>query len=676
MTTSGTTRIDGGIRFTLASLHATSVTLCLFDSPADEHPVRTIPVERQDEIHFAATVEGVEAGALYGYRVDGPDDPARGHRFSPAAILVDPYARALCGPDGWRDRLLGPDPTLPPRAVVIDADADFDWQGDIAPQTPWRDTVIYECHVGTLTHRHPDVPPELRGTYLGLASDAVIAHLRRIGVTAVELLPVAASLTEGHLAGQARSNLWGYSTLAFGAPDARFASDDRGAQVDEFRRMVRKLHAAGIEVILDVVFNHTAEGGADGPALSLRGIDNAAYYRHLPDNPALYEDWTGCGNTLDVNRPLGRTLVLDLLRRWVEEMHVDGFRFDLAAALARDPGRPNGLSELIESMSQDPVLSRVKRIAEPWDLGPGGGFQGRFPVGWAEWNDRFRDDARSFWLHDDSRIGAVATRIAGSSDLYAAAGRSPQAGISMVTAHDGFTLADLVAYNHKHNEDNGEDNRDGSDHNLSHNHGIEGPTDDADVLSRRARSRRNLLATLYLSCGVPMVLAGDEIGRSQSGNNNGYCLDPDAAAVPFDVPPDPELLDFVRRLAEIRQAWPVLRTDRFFSSEPGDDTDVVGLTWLRPDGAAMTAADWDEPDRHAVAALLRDHGRRSLLLLNGGTEPIHFALPVQDRWELILQTTAPRKSRREVQSLELAERSLAFVAAIGSAGAAASPEHP
>ena len=621
-------------RFAVSSLHATAVELSLFAGDAPDAAERRIPLERVAEGRWEVTVPGVAPGQRYGYRAHGPYAPALGHRFNPARLLIDPCARAVAGSLVWNDALAGyqpeagPDGALPdprdtaalvPRSVVIDPA--FDWQGDRAPATAWERTVIYECHVRGMTMRHPDVPERLRGTFLGLASEPVIEHLLGLGVTAVELLPVFHAAIDRHLARLGLTNYWGYNPICFLAPDARFATGAGGEQVREFREMVRRLHAAGIEVLLDVVYNHTAEGDHAGPTIGPRGLDNAAWYRLDPHDPRRTVDVTGCGNTLETGGGLVPPIVLASLRYWVEEMHVDGFRFDLAAVLGRraegfDPHAP-----LLQAIRSDPVLSRAKLIAEPWDLGPHGYAAGRFPKPWSEWNDRFRDGARRFWAGMPGTAAELASRLAGSSDIFH--GRSPMASINLVTSHDGFTLHDLVSYERKRNEANGEDNRDGHDANWSRNWGEEGPSASPRVRHLRERAARNLIATLAFSQGVPMLAHGDEMGRTQAGNNNAYCHDGPLTWIDWDpAPSGRELLEFTRAAFALRAANPAFRQGRFLA-----DADV---SWHRPDGERMREADWSDPSVHAFAMHLAPAdpaAEAALLLLNGSGRARTFALP-------------------------------------------------
>ena len=602
-----------------------------------------------------AYLPDVRPGQAYGYRVHGPYAPGEGHRFNPAKLLIDPYAKAISGRMRWSDALTGyplrsndpdrdliPDPQdsagAMPKSLVIDSE--FAWGDDAPPETPWDETVIYEAHVKGMTQLHPDVPEHLRGTYPGLATDPVIRHLQSLGVTAIELLPVHHIAAEQRLAEQGLTNYWGYNSIGYFAPDARYATGAGvpGRQVAEFKAMVKQFHQAGIEVFLDVVYNHTGEGSHLGPTLAFRGIDNATYYWPHPGNPRFYTDFTGCGNTVDPRKAPTLELVLDSLRYWVRDMHVDGFRFDIAPVLGRDDRGFNPASEFFSLLRQDPVLARVKLIAEPWDLGPDGYQVGRFPAGWSEWNGKYRDTVRHFWRGDPGQVGSLASRLAGSSDLYEAGKRPPQASVNFVTCHDGFTLRDLVSYERKYNEANGEENRDGSNHNLSRNWGVEGPTDIARTAHIRERIKRNFLATLAFSQGVPMISHGDELGRTQHGNNNAYCQDSPLTWIDWRPSREnQELLEFVRKVFAIRAANPLLRRRTFF--HPGKD-----LAWLRSDGQEMTEADWRDDSSHALGMLIRADGAGDaiLLLLNGGGRAKSFMLPNLDRsgtWTGVLDTS-------------------------------------
>jgi glycogen operon protein len=659
---------DGtGTNFALWSGGAQAVDLCLFDADGTEHRHRL-----QESTHqiWHARLPGIGPGQRYGYRVHGPYDPSQGLRYNPAKLLLDPYTRAVDGQLTLDGSLFGyrgdnPDTRTPddrdsaphvPRGVVI-YDS-FPWEGDRPPATSWADTVIYELHVKGATMGHPDVPPGLRGTYAGLAHPAFIEHLTSLGVTAVELLPVHHFVSEPHLLRRGLTNYWGYNTLGYFAPHAAYSSaGSAGGQVTEFKAMVKALHAAGIEVLLDVVYNHTAEGDHSGPTLSFKGIDNRAYYRLRGGDGSRYTDYTGCGNTLDVRRPTVLALLMDSLRYWVTEMHVDGFRFDLASALARSMHDVDRLSAFFDVVHQDPVVSRVKLIAEPWDVGEGGYQVGNFPPPWTEWNGKYRDTVRDVWSGAQVGVRDLAYRLTGSSDLYRSDGRRPFASINFVTAHDGFTLADLVTYQKKRNEANGEDNRDGESHNRNWNCGVEGPTDDPAVQALRARQARNHLATLLLSTGVPMLTAGDELGRTQLGNNNAYCQDNEVSWIDWkDV--DEDLLAFVRRMVQLRRSSPALRQEAFFE---GHELRATGgtrdLAWFNPAGAQLTTSDWFDTGLKTVGMYLdgralrhRDEfGRRVvdeswLVWLHAGAEPTTAVLPGPpwgDGYELALSTEYP-----------------------------------
>ncbi|MEF3274572.1 MAG: glycogen debranching protein GlgX [Chloroflexus sp.] len=662
---------DGeGVNFALFSAHATRVELCLFDSPtAPREALRIILPERTNDV-WHGYIPGLRPGQLYGYRVHGPYAPQQGHRFNPYKLLIDPYARALCGELRWDkanygyrvdspygDLTIGKRDSAPyvPRSVVVDSS--FDWGDDRPPDIPLADSVIYELHVKGFTQLHPEVPAPLRGTYAGLATPAVIAYLKDLGVTAVELLPVHAFITDQFLADRGLTNYWGYQPINYFSPEPRYASQrDPQAQINEFKAMVKALHAAGIEVIIDVVYNHTGEGNHLGPTLSFRGIDNMAYYRLVPDQPRYYLDDTGTGNSLDMNNPRALQMVLDSLRYWVTEMHVDGFRFDLARTLTRGPAGSDQLSPFLAIVQQDPILSRVKLIAEPWDVGFDGYWVGRFPYPWAEWNGRYRDTVRRFWKGDPGQAADFASRLMGSMDLYHHNGRRPYHSINFITAHDGFTLRDLVSYNHKHNEANGEDNRDGDSHNNSWNCGVEGPTDDPAIRMLRLRQMMNFIATLFLSQGTPMLLAGDERGRTQQGNNNAYCQDNPISWV--DWQPDAEadqLLSFTRRLIAFRRAHPILRRRRFFAGHLGNAE--YDVEWLSPDGQEVSAELWQQPTLRCIGLLLNgavidDRHERGqsmrddvlLVLINASDETVPFILPDwpdDAEWQVVIDTAQP-----------------------------------
>ena len=642
---------DGqGTNFSLFSEHAECVELCLF---GDDGVETRVALTGPTAFHWHGYLPGVGPGQRYGYRVHGPWAPADGHRFNPGKLLIDPYAKAIDGTVDWSGANTHPyplsgdedadlirdeedDAAAIPKSVVVDPA--FDWEGVEHPRRSWSETVIYELHVKGFTQRMSSVPEHLRGTYAGLASEQAIAYLTELGVTAVELLPVHHFADESFLVDRGLSNYWGYSSIGFLAPHALYsASGMRGQQVSEFKGMVKALHKAGIEVILDVVYNHTAEGNQQGPMLSFKGIDNATYYRPSPEDRRFYVDFTGTGNTLDPSHPSVLRLIMDSLRYFATECHVDGFRFDLAPTLARTFHEFDRLSSFLDAIHQDPVLSRVKLVAEPWDVGPGGYQVGNFAVLWREWNAEYRDTIRDFWRGEAS-LAEFAARFAGSEDLYGDDGRRPLASINFVTAHDGFTLNDLVSYNEKHNEANLEDNQDGSDQNRSWNCGAEGPTEDQDILALRARQRRNLLATLLLSQGVPMITGGDEIARTQGGNNNGWCQDNEISWLDWDHADQP-LRDFTRRLITLRRTEPVFRRREFFQ---GADTDsgVADIRWLRPDGEEMTEEDWTRDDTRALAVFLNGReiadqdpdgqdirGHSFLLLINAHHEPVPFTLP-------------------------------------------------
>src|SRR5690606_25429976 len=583
---------DGiGVNFALFSEHATAVELCLFDSPYAGRETHRIPLRERTEQVWHGYLPDVRPGQLYGYRVHGEYDPRKGHRFNPAKLLFDPYAKAVGRNVRWHESMFGfpigaPDArddrdNAAYAALAAVVDPAFTWADDRPLRRPWHETVIYELHVRGFTKNHPGVAEEHRGTYLGLAAESTIEHLLDLGVTAVELLPVHHHIDDWHLVKQGLSNYWGYNTLGYFAPDLRYsASRSPQESVREFKSMVRTLHAAGLEVILDVVYNHTCEGSHVGPTLSLRGIDNVSYYRLSPGDLRYYEDFTGTGNTLNMRSPRVLQLIMDSLRYWVLEMHVDGFRFDLASALARELHAVDKLGSFFDIMHQDPNLSQAKLIAEPWDLREGGYQMGDFPVGWTEWNGRYRDSVRRSWSSEGGQVSEFATRLAGSSDLYEHTGRRPSASINFVTCHDGFTLADLVSYKHKHNEANGEGNRDGESHNHSMNFGVEGPTDDPAIRAARVQQRRNFMATLLLSQGVPMICGGDEMGRTQKGNNNAYCQDNDISWVNWALADeDKEFLEFTRMLIGLRQRHPVLRRRRFFQGRPLRGHGVKDLVW-------------------------------------------------------------------------------------------------
>ena len=642
---------DGeGVNFALFSENAGRVDLCLFDASGRREVQRISLGEQTDQIWHCYLPEA-RPGLVYGYRVYGPYRPLEGHRFNPHKLLLDPYAKSIVGAVRWSDALFGytvghkrADLSLDrrdsaggmPKCKVIDPA--FTWGDDRRPVVPWHDMVIYELHVRGFTMQHPDVPPPLRGTYAGLATAPVIDYLQRLGITTVELMPVHAYVDDRNLVQAGLRNYWGYNTIGYFAPDSRYSASGK---VSEFKTMIKALHSAGLEVILDVVYNHTAEGNELGPTLAFRGIDNAAHYRLRPDDRRYYMDFTGTGNTLDMQHPRVLQLMMDSLRYWVQEMHVDGFRFDLASALARELHEVDRLGTFFDIIRQDPLLSQVKLIAEPWDLGEGGYQVGNFPSGWAEWNDKYRDTMRAYWKGDGGLIGDFARRLTGSSDLYGRSGRRPHASINYITAHDGFTLRDLVSYNEKHNEANGEGNRDGAANNLSWNCGVEGPTDDPAINELRERQVRNLLGTVLLSQGVPMMLAGDEIGRTQRGNNNAYCHDNEISWVDWVLDPSRErLLGYARRMVALRRSHPVFRRRHFFQGRSVRGSDEKDIAWLTPDGTEMSVEEWDNNFARCLGVFLGgealrevdERGRRVvddsfLLLFNAHHDAIPFKLP-------------------------------------------------
>jgi glycogen operon protein len=693
----GATWDGSGVNFALFSENATGVELCLFEASGGCLEETRIPVTEQTDQVWHIYLAEARPGQRYGYRVHGAYDPSNGHRFNSAKLLLDPYGKAIDGILRWDDTLFGypvahPDADLQPddrdsaaslpKCVVIDPA--FTWGEDRPLRIPWNETIIYEVHVKGFTARHPDVPKPLRGTYTGLTCPAVIEYLRSLGITAVELLPTHQFVADKHLVDRGRTNYWGYNSIGFFAPDVRYASGGGlGQQVSEFKTMVKTLHQAGIEVILDVVYNHTGEGNHLGPTLCFRGVDNASYYRLVPEDQRHYMDYTGCGNTLNMTHPRTLQLIMDSLRYWILEMHVDGFRFDLASTLARELHDVDRLGAFFDIIHQDPVISQVKLIAEPWDLGEGGYQVGNFPVLWAEWNGQYRDTARAYWKGAEGQAGPLGYRLTGSSDLYGKGGRQPYASINFVTAHDGFTLHDLVSYNDKHNERNGEENRDGHDHNLSWNCGTEGPTDDPAILALRERQQRNFLATLLLSQGVPMLCGGDEIGRTQQGNNNAYCQDNEISW--FDWKPDKrrrDLLGFTRVLIELRRRHPVLRRRQFFYGRRIRGSEVKDLAWFRPDGKEMTEEDWTNPQTRCLGLRLAGDAIEEvdawgnpilddtlLILLNAYHEPLPFILPAHRpgvKWELTLDTRTPegRRLHRPMkggEAYQLEGRSLAVL---------------
>ena len=642
---------DGqGVNFALFSEHAERVELCLFDA-SGKHEIQRIVLREQTDQIWHCYLPEARPGLLYGYRVHGPYDPSRGHRFNPNKLLLEPYAKDIVGQIKWSDVHFGykignrngdlsfdrrDNAAGMPKCRVIDPA--FTWGDDRSPNIPWADMVVYEMHVRGFTMQHPEVPTQLRGTYAGIATAPVIEHLKCLGVTSVELMPVHAFVDDRHLLERGLSNYWGYNSIGFLAPDHRFSASGK---IGEFKTMVKTLHSAGMEVILDVVYNHTAEGNHLGPTLSFRGIDNASYYRLVGDDPRYCMDYTGCGNTLNLQHPRVLQLIMDSLRYWVLEMHIDGFRFDLASALARELHAVNRLGAFFDILLQDPVLSQVKLIAEPWDLGEGGYQVGNFPGGWTEWNDQYRDTMRSYWKGDGGLIGDFARRLTGSSDFYEHSGRKPSASVNFINAHDGFTLHDVVSYNDKHNEANGEDNRDGTDNNNAWNCGTEGSTEDADINALRAQQKRNLMATLMFSQGVPMFVAGDEMGRTQHGNNNAYCQDNPISWVNWDMSQDDrDFMAFVTRLIELRRDHPVFRRRHFFQGLSIRGSEVKDIHWLKPDGVEMSDEEWAHDFARCLGVYLsgesmqeRDtqgrpvHDDNFLLLFNAHHEEMGFKLP-------------------------------------------------
>ncbi len=663
---------DGvGVNFALYSEHATQVELCLFDGPEARAENQRIKLTEQTDMVWHAYLPDVQPGQHYGYRVHGPYQPEQGQRFNPHKLILDPYAKAIGRSTRWDDALFGyrigdPEEDLSfderdsapfaPLAVVIDPA--YTWGDDHLPRIPWHETIIYELHVKGFTQRHPKVPEELRGTYAGLATDPVIRYLKDLGVTTVELMPVHHFTQDRHLVDKSLSNYWGYNTLAYFAPQRAYAFNQQSWNVvREFKMMVRAFHAAGLEVILDVVYNHTCEGNHLGPTLSLRGVDNTSYYRLVTDQPRYYMDYTGCGNTLNMLQPRVLQLIMDSLRYWVTEMHIDGFRFDLASALARELHEVDKLGAFFDIIHQDPILSQTKLIAEPWDLGEGGYMVGNFPVLWTEWNGKYRDSVRRFWKGDGGAVSEFASRLCGSSDLYELSGRRPHASINFITAHDGFTLRDLVSYNEKHNKANLEDNRDGESHNNSWNHGVEGETDNPAILRLRRQQMRNFLATLLLSQGVPMLLAGDEFGRTQGGNNNAYCQDNEISWLHWELQAwQQELLDFTRQVIALWREQPVLHRRKFFQGRSIRGSDIKDITWLEPSGQEMTDESWDSGFVRSLGMLLAgdmidetdERGQRIvgdtlLLLLNAHHEAVAFQLPPLaqgESWECVLDTAS------------------------------------
>lgn len=654
------------VNFAIYSQHAIAIDLCLFDSEDPTLETARIRLtDRSGDIWHVA-LQGCAAQQSYGYRVHGAWNPNEGHFFNANKLLIDPYAHALSQPAIFHSSMLASEPSpdangqmqlnradsapFIPRSLVVDDH--FDWQDDQAPATPLQESLIYEMHVKGFSRLNSDIPENLRGTYAGLANDASINYLRQLGVTAVQLMPVHSHLDDGFLIERGLVNYWGYNTIGFFAPDPSYAAGTDA--VAEFKGMVKAMHCAGIEVILDVVFNHTGEAGIDGPSCCFRGIDNLVYYRTQNKNPAAYQDFTGCGNTVNSPHPRVLQLIMDSLRYWVSEMHVDGFRFDLAVTLGREPSSYNTHCAFFKAVLQDPILAKVKMIAEPWDLGRGGYQVGNFPHPWCELNGRYRDTVRRFWKGDHGMLPEFSSRLAGSQDLYAHNHRSPQASINFITSHDGFTLRDLVSYNHKHNENNLEGNRDGSDHDMTWNHGVEGPTDDLDIITLRERQRRNFFTTLLLSRGVPFILAGDELGRTQNGNNNSYCQDNQLSWIDWNlVQEEAEFLAFVKDLIAFRKKFPTLRRSHFFSGKTSISTGAPDIAWYRADGKPMASDDWHAQTAGAFATFMDGPMTTPLiLLLNARAESLSFHLPAPPscendaHWQLEIDTADPHSSGR------------------------------
>jgi glycogen operon protein len=664
----GATWDGNGVNFALYTEGATAVELCLFDNKNSTKESAHIRIKEMDNHVWHAYIPGLKPGQLYGYRIHGPYDPENGHRYNHNKLLIDPYAKAISGTIQWHDSLFGyqighEDADLSfsdsdsapfvPKAVVIDPS--FDWDGDKPPQIPYHQSIIYETHVKGFTKLHPDIPEKIRGTYAAIGHPVTIDYLKSLGITAIELMPVHHFIIDRHLVEHHLTNYWGYNTIGFFAPDVRYSSSGTlGEQVFEFKQMVKELHKAGIEVILDVVYNHTGEGSEMGPTISFRGIDNTSYYR-LTENKRYYMDYTGCGNTLNSNMPSVLRLIMDSLRYWILEMHVDGFRFDLAATLARELHDVDRLSAFFDIIHQDPVISQVKLIAEPWDIGEGGYQVGKFPPGWAEWNGKYRDCMRDFWRGSDSMLSEFAERFTGSSDLYKNDYRRPTASVNFITAHDGFTLHDLVSYNEKHNEDNGENNNDGESHNRSWNCGAEGETTDPEVITLRNKQKRNFLTTLLLSQGVPMLVAGDEISRTQGGNNNAYCQDNEISWIHWNMA-DTELLDFTRKLIHFYKTHPCFTRKRWFKGVPIKGIGLEDINWFRIDGTEMSEENWNEDFAKSLSVFLNgkalrmlDENGRSIvddsffIMFNAYHDLLTYQLPEQKygkRWMRIIDTAS------------------------------------
>ncbi|EMR00890.1 Glycogen debranching enzyme [Cesiribacter andamanensis AMV16] len=687
---------DGrGVNFALHAENATGVELCLFDAADPANELHRIKITERTHQVWHVYLPEARPGLLYGYRVHGPYEPHNGHRFNPNKLLIDPYAKAIAGTIDWHDSLFGYElghkkgdlsfsktdsAPFVPKCVVVDAS--FDWEGVHPPRIPYHKTIIYETHVKGFTKLHPDIPEEIRGSYAALAHPVTIGYLKQLGITAVELMPIHHFITDRHLYENGLTNYWGYNSIGFFAPDVRYSSSGTtGEQVREFKQMVKELHRAGIEVILDVVYNHTGEGNHMGPTVSFRGIDNAAYYR-LTDDKRYYMDYTGTGNTLNAMQPNVLRLIMDSLRYWITEMHVDGFRFDLASALARELHDVDRLGSFFDIIHQDPVISQVKLIAEPWDIGEGGYQVGKFPPGWAEWNGKYRDTMRDYWRGEESMLGEFAERLTGSSDLYADDFRSPTASINFITAHDGFTLNDLVSYNEKHNRDNGENNNDGESHNRSWNCGAEGPTEDPQIIHCREKQKRNFLTTLFLSQGVPMLVAGDEISRSQGGNNNPYCQDNEISWINWHQA-DTELLQFTRKLIHLRKTHPVFCRRRWFQGQPIKGMGLEDIAWFDVEGTEMDEEQWNHSFAKSLGVFMNGRGLHSrgpkgeiimddsfYLIFNAHHEALTFTLPPKKYgtlWSKILDTSENRVDEEDEgtysagETIEVAGRSIVLL---------------
>ncbi|QQL50679.1 glycogen debranching protein GlgX [Mucilaginibacter ginkgonis] len=691
----GATFKEDGVNFALFARNATGVLVCLFNSVDDKQEYARIPLTERTHQIWHGFVPGLKASQLYGFRVEGPYDPANGQRFNANKLLIDPYAKAIAGPIEWHDSLFGyevghPDEDLSfndldsapylPKSVVIDCN--FDWEGDKHLKIPMTDTIIYEAHVRGFTKLCPDIPENERGTYKGLANPFTIKYLKDLGTTAIELMPVHHFLADGFLKAKGLTNYWGYNTIGYFAPEVLYCCNGvMGEQVNEFKQMVKDLHKAGIEVILDVVYNHTAEGNQLGPTICFRGIDNEAYYRLVDDNKRYYMDYTGTGNTLNANLSSVLRLIMDSLRYWITEMHVDGFRFDLASALARELHEVNQLSSFFEIIYQDPVISQVKLIAEPWDVGEGGYQVGKFPSGWREWNGKYRDTIRDFWRGEDGMLAEFAQRITGSPDLYQNDMRHPAASVNFITAHDGFTLNDLVTYNEKHNEANGDNNTDGGDHNRSCNYGAEGPTDDHGINTTRERQKRNFLTTMFLSQGIPMLVAGDEISRTQLGNNNAYCQDNEISWLNWNTA-DKNLLKFTQQLIKIRQDHPAFRRKQWFCGRDVGEGGIKDIEWFLPDGNVMSEESWQQGAAKAVAVFLNGDGLQArdvngeqlkdddfYLIFNAGADPVDFKLPplaYSNQWRELINTAKELNDNEVYQPedvINIAGRSVVLLSA-------------